>query len=277
MINIQVAVSKNLFDWQYAGDALPQKPRWAKTTQRFWAPDVIYDSVSKQYVMYYSAQNDDTSINMCVGVAFSKSPKGPFIDCGKPILSGKGFSNIDPMAMTDPESGKKILYWGSDFAPIRARELDDNWKSFKHGSEVVAVMQPGQENDYTKLIEGAWVDYHDGKYYLYFSGDNCCGDQAHYAVMVARADNAFGPFETLGKANGSGSSVILKKDSMWTAPGHNSVFKDNKGNTWIAYHAIWKYEARQAKAAHKNNYVRRVMCIEPVDYENGWPVVRKKY
>ena len=38
MINIQVASSKDLFNWKYEGDALPQKPVWASSTQDFWAP-----------------------------------------------------------------------------------------------------------------------------------------------------------------------------------------------------------------------------------------------
>ena len=277
MINIQIASSKDLFNWKYEGDALPQKPDWASKTQRFWAPDVLYDSTTSEYVMFYSAENNDTSLNMGIGVAFSKNPTGPFHDSGKPILQGKDFKNIDPMAMIDPQTGKRLLYWGSDFAPIKVRELNDDWNTFKEGTIATSVMFPGKEKDYTKLIEGAWVDYHDGRYYLYYSGDNCCGDNANYAVMVARSENAFGPFERLGEANGTGSSVILQKDSTWTAPGHNSIFKDNDGNSWIAYHAIWKNEAETEKAKHENKYVRRVMCIEPVIYKNEWPIVEKKY
>ncbi|MEP7251989.1 MAG: family 43 glycosylhydrolase [Ginsengibacter sp.] len=274
--NIQFASSKDLCNWEYKGDALPQKPTWANTTHNFWAPHVLYDAVSKQYVMFYCAKSDDTTVNMCIGVAFSKNPEGPFIDKGFPLLQGKGFANIDPMAMIDPQTGKKILYWGSGFAPIKVRELNDDWRSFKEGSVEKIVMMPGQEKQYSKLIEGAWVDYHEGKYYLYYSGDNCCGDGANYAVMVAMADNAFGPFERLGEANGTDSSVILEKDSTWFAPGHNSIVRDNNGNSWIAYHAIWNNEAEQEKAKHQNKYVRRVMCIAPLEYKDGWPVVIKK-
>jgi GH43 family beta-xylosidase len=275
--NIQLASSKDLFHWKYLGDALPQKPTWASHSQLFWAPDVVYDASSKQYVMFFSAKNNDTSVNMCIGVAFSKNPSGPFIDKGSPILQGKGFSNIDPMAMVDPKTGEKILYWGSDFSPIRARELNDDWKDFKKGSTAVPVIFPDKDKEYSKLIEGAWVDYHEGKYYLYYSGDNCCGDRANYAVMVARADNPFGPFEGLGQTNGTGSNVILEKDSTWFAPGHNSIVKDEKGNSWIAYHAIWSDEAAIERKKGEDKYVRRVMCIEPLVYENGWPKVEKKY
>ncbi len=277
MNNVQLASSKDLFNWKYEGDALPQKPVWASHTQRFWAPDVLYDAALSQYVMFFSAQSNDTSSNMCIGVAFSKNPEGPFIASGTPLLQGKGFSNIDPMAMIDPQTGKKLLYWGSDFAPIKVQELNDDWQSFKENSVAKIVINPGEEKQYSKLIEGAWVDYHNGEYYLYYSGDNCCGDRANYAVMVARADNAFGPFVRFGKANGTGSSAILEKDKNWFAPGHNSIVKDNDGNTWIAYHAIWPDEADEARQEHKDKYVRRVMCVEPVVYKNGWPVVEMKY
>ena len=276
-INIQVASSTDLFTWNYIGDALPQKPTWANTTQNYWAPHVLYDESLRQYVMFYCAKSDDTTYAMCIGVAFSSSPAGPFVDKGTPLMQGKTFEVLDPMAMVDPKTGEKILYWGSDFAPIRARELNDDWKDFKKGSTAVPVIFPDKDKEYSKLIEGAWVDYHEGKYYLYYSGDNCCGDRANYAVMVARADNPFGPFEGLGQTNGTGSNVILEKDSTWFAPGHNSIVKDEKGNSWIAYHAIWSDEAAIEKKKGEDNYVRRVMCIEPLVYENGWPKVEKKY
>ncbi len=277
MMNIQVASSTDLFNWTYIGDALPTKPTWASTTQNYWAPDVLYDEVMHKYVMFYCARNDDTTYGMCIGVAFSSSPTGPFIDKGTPLMKGKEFTVLDPMAMVDPKTKKKIMYWGSDFAPISVTELTDDWKDIAPGNKTTPVVFPNKEKDYTKLVEGAWVDYHNGKYYLYYSGDNCCGDNANYAVMVARADNAFGPFTRLGETRVDTSSVILAKDSIWFAPGHNSIVHDNKGNIYIAYHAIWKSEAEKERANHQNKYVRRVMCIEPVVYKNGWPVVEKKY
>src|SRR6476646_1884843 len=55
-MNIQVAASTDLFNWTYVGDALPQKPTWASTTQNYWAPHVLYDAALKQYVMFYCAK-----------------------------------------------------------------------------------------------------------------------------------------------------------------------------------------------------------------------------
>src|SRR5690348_1578851 len=55
-INIQVARSKDLVHWDHIGDALPEKPSWARTTQDFWAPSVIFDGST--YFMYFSATPD---------------------------------------------------------------------------------------------------------------------------------------------------------------------------------------------------------------------------
>ncbi len=55
-VNIQVARSKDLIDWEFLGDALPEKPDWARTTQDFWAPSAICDG--DIYFMYYSATPD---------------------------------------------------------------------------------------------------------------------------------------------------------------------------------------------------------------------------
>jgi arabinan endo-1,5-alpha-L-arabinosidase len=47
---------------------------------------------------------------------------------------------------------------------------------------------PNASLPYQALVEGAWVQLHRGLYYMYYSGDYCCGPQANYAVMVARCE-----------------------------------------------------------------------------------------
>lgn len=259
-VHIQVASSTDLQNWQQEGDALPVKPEWA--SHDFWAPDVIYDEELKKYVLFYSGESGKPG--KCLGVAFSDHPAGPFIDKGTPLICGETFVNIDPMAFIDPKTGKKLLYWGSAFQPISVREMKDDWTDFKAGSTAQPLVWPGKDKDYSRLIEGAWVDYEKGKYYLYYSGDNCCGASANYAVMVARSDHATGPFIRYSEANNKESSAILVKDSAWLAPGHNSVFKDDEGNKWIAYHAI-------SRKDDSRNSTKRVLCISPLHYKNGWP------
>jgi arabinan endo-1,5-alpha-L-arabinosidase len=262
--HIQLAASNNLTDWQRVGDALPEGAVWAKGD--FWAPHVLFDKDMGKYIMYYSAQSISDSLGKCLGVAFADKPEGPFKDIGRPFLAGKSYINIDPYAMIDPASGKKLLYWGSAHLPIHVQELSADWRSFKNGSVKKPVIFPKVEGGYDRLVEGAWIDYHDGYHYLYYSGDNCCGPNAHYAVLVARSKNAFGPFERLGETAANKSSVVLEKNEEWLAPGHNSIFRDGKGNAYIACHAI---------AADQSNAKGRVFVIHPMVYKNGWPEIHR--
>jgi arabinan endo-1,5-alpha-L-arabinosidase len=269
-VNIQVARSRDLVAWEWLGDALPIKPVWANQTQKFWAPHVSQHGDT--FYMYYSA-DPNTLTGLCLAVATAKNPAGPFADIGKPLKCGKSFVNIDPMAYDDPQTGKRLLYWGSGFEPLRVQELAADRISFKRGSRAREIVFPIKTEDpanYQRLIEGAWVTQRDGFYYLFFSGDNCCGDKAHYAVMVARSRSAEGPFETLAAATGEPQSVILSMGTRFIAPGHNSVIRDAAGDDWIIYHAI-DTTKRNMQAIAGDRDVRRIMLMDKIVYRKGWP------
>jgi arabinan endo-1,5-alpha-L-arabinosidase len=272
-LNIQVARSRDLVRWERLGDALPEKPVWANQTQKFWAPHV--SQFGDTFYMYYSA-DPNTLTGLCLAVATSKSASGPFRDSGKPLKCGESFVNIDPMAFDDPRTGRKLLYWGSGFQPIKVQELADDRVSFKPGTEpvdLVPVIKDENPDNYQRLVEGAWVTYRDGYYYLFYSGDNCCGEKAHYAVMVARSQSATGPFETLAQATGSKNSVILERNNLWLAPGHNSVVRDATGQDWIFYHAINVNKRFLQDEITGDRGDRRVMLMDRIVYRRGWPRV----
>lgn len=270
--NIQVARSQDLMQWIWEGDALPGGVAWAAQGRAYWAPHVLYDAERTTYYMYFSAHHDVRN-GKCLAVATSDEPLGPFESTGDPLLCGEGFVEIDPMAFDDPASGKKLLYWGSGFEPIRVQELADDRLGFKEGTEPAPVVYPGRDASYDNLVEGAWVIHRDSAYFLFYSGDNCCGDAANYAVMVARADDPFGPFQRLGEVDGTGHSFILEADGTWLAPGHNSVVQDAEGNDWMFYHAIDRDQPRRDTGIPGVQWDRRVMLMEPILYLSGWPRV----
>jgi arabinan endo-1,5-alpha-L-arabinosidase len=272
MLNIQAARSRDLVTWERLGDALPVKPIWASRTQDFWAPHVTEHG--GRYYLYYSAKPDaaltDTSRGLCLAVAIADRPAGPFIDSGRPLQCGTGFVNIDPMAYDDPATGRRLLYWGSGFGPIKVQELAPDRISFAPGSrpiDLVPVVRTEDPANYRRLVEGAWVVRRGGYHYLFFSGDNCCGPNAHYAVMVARSRNATGPFE-MPPADMAGG-VILARRGIWIAPGHNAMVEDGRGDHWMLYHAVDSRRPRANAGAEINT--RRVMLLDRIVWRDGWP------
>lgn len=274
MRNIQVARSRNLVRWEHRGDALPAKPAWASKTQDFWAPHVAKHK--DRYLLYYSAKPDvaltDGTSGLCLAIASAERPEGPFVDMGQPLLCGDSFVNIDPMSFEDPATGRGLLYWGSGFGPIKVQELAGDRMSFAAGStpvSLVEVIKTDDPTNYRRLVEGAWVVRREGWYYLFFSGDNCCGPNAHYAVMVARSKSATGPFEV--KPDGGG--VILAAIAGWIAPGHNSVIDDEGGSTRILYHAVDAKRPRTKSDDEVNS--RRIMLVDRLIWRDGWPAVKR--
>ena len=272
-LNIQVARSTDLIHWHHLGDALPDKPGLALETQDIWAPYVLYDG--HRYFMYYSATHDachDPERGHCLAVATSDSPAGPFVDMGMPLLLGVGFEYIDPMAFDDPATGRHWLYWGSGFQPIKVQELASDRMSFAPDSAPIELVWPNPvKGAFPRLVEAAWVIRHDEFYYLFYSGDNCCGPDADYGVMVARSRSPTGPFETLEQARGVPHSLMLFKSERWLAPGHNCVVEDKAGQAWIVYHAIDVNRPRQRQDDEINS--RRILLIDKIRWRDGWPFV----
>jgi arabinan endo-1,5-alpha-L-arabinosidase len=151
------------------------------------------------------------------------------------------------------------------------RELDERGLNFVAGTkyeseELMSSPYRFRRKGYEDLVDGAWVSYRKGFYYLFYSGDECCSAEAHYAVSVARSKNPLGPYEKKG--------VILKGNSLWLGTGHNSIITDDQGQDWIVYHAI----PGNQKILHvneKETEVNRQMLLDKIIYgRDGWPKVQ---
>jgi arabinan endo-1,5-alpha-L-arabinosidase len=266
-VNVQLARSRDMVRWEHLGDAMPQKPVWAQTTQMFWAPHVVEHGGT--FFMYFTASPDDPQFpgppddpTVCLGVATSASPEGPFTDIGAPLHAGPTTSDIDADVFCDPATGRWHLAWGSG-GDIVLRELAADLVSLAPGSEQRLLLRGWSAEPklpYEEGIEGPYLTERDGWWYLWYSGDRTWTYPPHYAVMVARSRSPEGPFERGG--------IVLGDGDRWLGPGHNSVVRDDAGDDWIVYHAIDSQNPWEAP-----DQVRRVMLIDRITYRGGWPQI----
>ena len=138
---IQAWRSKDLSHWECTGIAFLPDYSVAWAVNNYWAPEVIYDSAEKLYYMFYNAYNMNDNNRLCLSVAYSTSPAGPFISpdgrkdadgnmlsAGKPVYDvttnnpivaeldkeNPGFAKthaLDASPFIDPATGDRYLYF----------------------------------------------------------------------------------------------------------------------------------------------------------------------
>ncbi|HVL41063.1 MAG TPA: glycoside hydrolase family 43 protein, partial [Brevundimonas sp.] len=79
------------------------------------------------------------------------------------------------------------------------------------------------------LIEGPWVTRQQGRYWLFYAGNDFTSPA--YGIGVAVADHLFGPYAKQPEP-------LLKSTSDWLAPGHASVAPGLDGQPQLFFHAF---------------------------------------
>jgi len=254
--NTPIHRSRNLIDWEEIGTAFTSDTRPSfEPKGGLWAPDINY--INGQYVLYYSMSVWGGEWTCGIGVAIADKPEGPFEDQGKLFRSNEinVQNSIDPFYIE--EDGKKYLFWGS-FRGLYVIELTDDGLSLKEGAEKSQVAGTA--------YEGVYIHKHDGYYYMFASIGSCCeGIKSTYTTVVGRSDTLFGPY--LNKKGESMMNnhheVLIKGDNRFVGTGHNSeIVSDDEGTDWIFYHAV-----------DVLNPTGRILMMDRVRWENGWPVV----
>jgi beta-xylosidase len=193
---------------------------WIKSDgvpHELWAPGV-FASGGKYYLYFAVGPQNPTPSR--IGVAVADQPQGPFVDSGKPLVTGgAGFEAIDAMVFGDPATGKTYLYCGgSACSKLKIFELNDDLVSIKGE---VAVDTP----EY--FTEAPYVMLRRGRYYLSYSHGRWNDDS--YCVLYATSKSAVGPWKYQGK--------ILETDRHHAGPGHSGFIQDPGSKQWyIVYH-----------------------------------------
>ena len=110
--------------------------------------------------------------------------------------------------------------------PIKAQPIAEDGRSLVGAPTVVLSNDLDWEGH---LIEGPFCWRQDGRYFLFYAG-NDFGTPA-YGIGVAVADHVLGPYRKQGEP-------LLKSTRSWTAPGHASVAPGLDGEPQLFFHAF---------------------------------------
>lgn len=153
--------SKDLSHWECTGVAF--QPVYTKTwaIDYYWAPEVIYDTETQLYYMFYGAGSVKNNGQQCLSVAWSKTPDGPFRNPQMRNADGKLLSDAEP------------VFDVSDSNPEVVKRAQNNGQGIPAG-------------EYTKhnaLDASPYIDPATGKRYLYFSYHDQGGDGSYIYGM----------------------------------------------------------------------------------------------
>lgn len=248
--------SRDLVNWNVVGAVFENRPEWAESN--FWAPEI--SEYKGRYFVFYTARR--TAGPLCVASASADKPEGPYTDHGPLVCEDAG--SIDGFSIDD-ENGQRYLIWKYDGNSrnlptiIWAQPLsEDGTKLEGEKKELIRNDAPWERH----VVEGPFVLRRGDYFYMFYSGNACCGLQCNYALGVARSRSLLGPWEKYAQ------NPIVRNDDEWRCPGHGSVVTDPLGRTFLMYHA---YNRRGAV------YVGREAVLDEVLWTaDGWPEVKRR-
>jgi xylan 1,4-beta-xylosidase len=218
--------SMDLRHWTAAGAIFPKPPSWASGS--FWAPELVRDR--GHILMYYVGRKIGGPL--CVAAATAERPEGPYTDHGPLVCQPDG--SIDPAMVRDAD-GRPFLIWKEDGnsidkpTPIWAQPLSDDLVHLSGSPTRLIINDPSTWEG--GVVEAPYIMRHDGRFYLFYAGNACCGTTCRYAEGVGRSDHLLGPW-TKNPAN-----PIIRPNTNWKCPGHGTAVETLSGQDYFIYHA----------------------------------------
>ena len=276
--------SKNLTDWDFARASFKRKP--ADDDQCAPAAYVSGDT------LFYTGSTYEG-----LPVWYSTDPKsGRF----RRAIDRNVLPSWDPCLFLD-DDGKLYLYYGSSNEyPLKAVELSrEDFYPISKIHDVIALHPKehgwerfGMNNDdevtLPPFTEGAYMNKHDGKYYLQYGAPGT--EFKVYADGVYVSDNPLGPF-TYQKHN----PMSYKPGGYVQGSGHGGTFEDATGHWWHVSTCMlslkYKFERRiglypvgfekdgimysSAAFGDYPNFNATVEIDNPADRFSGWMLLSK--
>lgn len=258
MGHMPVLTSTDLVEWTAAGNAMPELAPWVESG-RTWAPEIT-ELEPGRFLAYYTARDPEIG-HQCIGVAEASDPLGPFVDTSsEPLICQEDEGgSIDASPFTDVD-GRHYLLWKNDGNAVEARSWIYGQELASDGLSLVGEPQRLLTHDQEwedLLIEGASVWIHEGRYYMFYSGNGYWSSQ--YGVGYAVADSILGPWEK------PQDEPLMSANEFAEGPGHGMVLEAN-GRTWYVHHA-WH------PGMVGENPPGRTMWLAPMTFSDGVPTI----
>jgi arabinan endo-1,5-alpha-L-arabinosidase len=291
---ISIFSSSDLVHWSYVRDAFATLPAWAATSTELYEPAIKL--IGNQYMLYFrgitntanTAYSGDTGY--AIGVGMAATPAGPFTytSTTAPLVADYEACGNNCNATTQaPEvvyDGTNYwLSYGGTFGGLYIQQLNSTGTATAGSATSIAI-----DNYYMN----PYILNYNGYYYLFATPDgNCCnGVYSTYSVRVGRSTTLTGPYldaegNDMNAANPSnnqtqgapgGDTVLVNTGNTIYGPGSNTVFADESGQYYAMYSGISGNMPCLTSGTTNGStcYTARQLMMDPIDWVNGWPVVR---
>ena len=229
--NVTMEVCGEIF---HSLNDIPWYKQYAPTATNIWAPDVSY--WNGLWHIYYAISEfgkENSVIGLVTRSTLDPSTSEPWKDQG-PIYETNGsqnFNAIDPSIILDTDNQPWMVF-GSFWNGIQLVQINSTTGLLNNNHTIYDIANRETNPD---PIEGSFLVYRKGYYYLFVSWDYCCrGANSNYEVRVGRSTQITGPYiDDTGKSmlDGGGTYVIGGANS---APPSSSASLSAVGYGWAA-------------------------------------------
>lgn len=236
--------SKDLVNWKIIGHALKRIPPYNHYSKPqhgdgVWAPSIRYHN--GEFYIYFP--DPDYGIYMVK----AKHPAGPW---SKPILVMPGKGLEDPCPLWDSDGKAYLVHaFAGSRAGIKSVLVINRMN--KKGTKVMnngVIVYDGHKKD--RDVEGPKLYKRNGYYYIFAPA----GGVSNGWQIVLRSKYIYGPYQR--------KKVLEQGHTNINGPHQGAWITTPKGASWFIH-----FQERGAYG--------RVDWLEPMKWENGWPIIGK--
>jgi arabinan endo-1,5-alpha-L-arabinosidase len=241
--------------WSLSGEAFQSVPTWAMGP--ITSVSGIFAKTLGTYYLAYTIADEG------IGIAYSKTPQGPYSDYGK-IIDPESIGVAYCRHPYFIQAGLKFYMFFESPDGIYGQEMN-----------IVKNSAPAIKGDIFKIagtdFTGIYIFRKESDTY-YFFGNSGEGDAA--SIKIAKASDVKGPYlDREGNdilTNGSGTELVVGNVAEgFIAPSHvGGIFTDYENKEWILYEVTDTGNPTLSSGAERHPIMLSMLDLD----DQGWPV-----